>query len=132
MAENVKVTEACKRYWAAVFDVLDAAGDYAQAVKLYANLIDDTTRWRVEPVFEEYYEGKITKLRDAITYRENQFFAKVNKLNILCKENALMTVTKPKALLDLLLNPNRRRSYRDKATRRLKRGKICAMQDFEK
>ena len=131
MAEQIKVTESCKKYWAAVLEVLDAAGDYSQAIKLYANLMDDTTRWKVEPIFEEYYEGKISKLRDAIQYRENQFMAKVNKLNLLCKEQGLMTVTKPKKLLDLLLSPNRRNSYRGKATRRLKKGVICAIQDFE-
>ena len=132
MAENIKVTEACKKYWTAVFEVLDAAGDYSAAVKLYANLMDQTTAWKVQPIFEDYYEGKISNLRDAISYRESQFYAKVNKLNILCKQHNIMAISKPKRLLDLLLDPNRRRSYREKATRRLKKGKICPMQDFEK
>ena len=132
MAENVNVTQECKRYWAFVLAVIDAAGDYSSATKLYVNLMDCETAWKVEPIFEEYYDGKITKLREAIAYRENQFYVKVQKLNILCKENGLRQITKPDKLLELLMSPNRRRSYRDKATRRLKKGTICAIQDFEK
>lgn len=131
MAENIKVTEECKRYWAFVLAVIDAAGDYSSVVKLYANLEDVTTAQVVQPVFVEYYEGKMSKLQEAIAYRENQFYVKVNKLNILCKEHGLVQITKPKKLLELLLNSKRRRSYREKAKRRLKKGIICPLQDFE-
>lgn len=132
MAENIKITESCKKYWTIVFEMLDAAGDYSAVVKLYANLMDQTTAWKVQPVLEEYYEGKISNLENTITCRENQFYAKVNKLNILCKQHGIMTITKPDRLLELLLDPSRRKSYREKATRRLRRGKICPVQDFEK
>ena len=131
MAENIKVTDECKRYWAYVLAVLDAAGDYSSAVKLYVNLEDAATAQAVQPVFVEYYDGKMSKLQEAIAYRENQFYVKVNKLNILCKQHGLRQITKPKVLLDLLLSPNRRRSYREKAKRRLKKGIICQIQDFE-
>jgi hypothetical protein len=131
MAENIKVTEECKRYWAYILAVIDAAGDYSSVVKLYANLEDVTTAQAVQPVFVEYYDGKMSKLREAIVYRENQFYVKVNKLNILCKEHGLVQITKPKKLLELLLSSKRRKSYREKAKRRLKKGIICPLQDFE-
>lgn len=131
MAEDIKVTEECKRYWAFVLAVIDAAGDYSSVVKLYANLEDVTTAQVVQPVFVEYYEGKMSKLQEAIAYRENQFYVKVNKLNILCKGHGLVQITKPKKLLELLLSSKRRKSYREKAKRRLKKGIICPLQDFE-
>lgn len=131
MAEDIKVTQVCRKYWASCFDVLDSAGDYAWAVKFYANLMDETTRHKAEPILEEYYDGKISNLRESMDNREKQFYAKVTKHNIICKELGLITITKPKVLLDLLLSPSRRRSYREKATRRLKKGIICPIQDFE-
>ena len=133
MTEDINVSGPCKKYWATVFEMLKAAGDYSSAVKLYANLIDADTAWKAQSVLDEgYYQGEISYLRDAITSREDQFFAKVNKLNILCKQHNIMVITKPEKLLELLLDPSRRRSYREKAKRRLKKGEICPIQSFEK
>lgn len=132
MAENIKVTEQCKQYWTTVYELLDVAGDYSSAIKLYANLMDSDTAWKVEPILDEYYDGKITTLRRTIEEREEKYYAKVEKLNILCKQHGIMTITKPQTLLELLLSSNRRRSYRDKATRRLNNGVIVPIQSFEK
>lgn len=132
MTENIRISESTKKYWSAVFDVIYAAGDYASALKLYANLMDSTTAWRVMPVLEDYYEGRISNLKDAISYRKELFYAKVNKLNILCMQHNLRTITKPEILLNLLLDPKRRRSYKDKALRRSNKDIVCPLQDFEK
>ena len=133
MAENINVTGTCKEYWATVFEMLKAAGDYSSAVKLYANYIDKDTAWKAQSVLDKgYYQGEIAYLRGAITSREEQFFAKVNKLNILCRQHNITTITKPEKLLDLLLDTRRRKSYRGKARTRLKRGEICPIQSFEK
>ncbi len=131
MAENIKISDASKKYWAAVLEVIDAAGNYAAALKLYANLADNTTAWQVKPVLDKYYEGKMSNLKDAILYRKDLFNAKVNKLNILCMQNDIRAIKSPDRLLKLLLDPKRRRSYRDKAIRRLNKNKICPLQDFE-
>ena len=134
MAENknIKISDTTVKYWTAIFELIDAAGDYSSAAKLYANLMDQTTAWQVQSILDEYYDGKISNLRDRISYCEEQFYAKVNKVNIQCMQNGVMPIKKKKKLLELLLSVNRRRSYRDKATRRLNKNVICPLQNFEK
>lgn len=133
MAEKIIVSESTRRYWDAVFDLIDAAGKYAGAVKLRNNLEDRDTVCAVEHVLNDnrYYNGDIGKLDDTISKYERLFYAKVNKLNTICKERDLMTITRPDRLLGLLLSNRRRRSYRQRAKTKRKNNIICPLQVFE-
>ena len=120
-------------YWDAAKAVIDAAGDYAAIIKLRANYLDSSTRNSVEHVVEKYYgNGGNGRLEKAIESCYYDFFAKVEKLNILCRQYNVMQITKPDKLLNLLLDPRRRRSYRGKMERKRRKGEICPLQVFEK
>ena len=129
--EHIEISNSCKEYWYAVSEVIDAAGSYAAAIKLRANLLDPNTAWKVKHVLEDSFCNSMANLNKAIAYREDTFYGKVEKLNILCRLNCINTIQKPRVLLDLLISEKRRRSYRDKLSRRLEKGIICPMQDFE-
>lgn len=131
MAENIKISALTTKYWTTVLDLIDVAGDYSAAIKLHANLMDMTTEWKVRHVLNEYYSGKISNLEDAIRCHRNLFHAKVEKLNILCRQNNIMQIKYEDRLLNLLLDSKKRTSYREKAQRRLKRNVVCPLQDFE-
>ena len=132
MAENLKISKSTEKYWDAVKDLIDAAGDYAWAVKLKANLLDGDTASAVQPVLDEYHGGSMASLDEAIFKRQELFYAKVNKVNILCLEHEVMTITKPDRLLHLLLREKRRKSYRGKMATKRKKNIICPLQDFER
>ncbi|MBQ3452921.1 hypothetical protein IJU85_00190 [Candidatus Saccharibacteria bacterium] len=131
MAENIKISASTAKYWSTVLDLIDVAGDYAAAIKLHANLSDITTEWKVRHVLNEYYSGKISNLEDAIRCHRSLFHAKVEKLNILCRQNNVMPIRYEDRLLNMLLDGKKRTSYREKAQRRLKKNIICPLQDFE-
>ncbi|MBR2725219.1 hypothetical protein IKE97_01055 [Candidatus Saccharibacteria bacterium] len=142
MAENIKDSKQSKQksfsdefiglYWTAVLAIVDAAGKYAAAIKLRANYLDPSTEHMVKDVVDRYYNGRLQNINDEIDLRQKSFDAKVEKFNILCSQAGMTSVTKPARLLNLLLDEKRRVSYRGKARRRMKSGKICRLQDFEK
>lgn len=127
----IVISKSCKDYWHAVKAVIDAAGDYAAAIKLRANLLDDSTYHKVEGVLKGSFAGEMSKLEDSIWHREKNFYAKVEKLNILCRQNSVHVITKPQTLLNLLLDSKKRESYRGKMQRKLQKNLICPLQDFE-
>lgn len=124
-------SKAAKEYYAAAKAVIDAAGDYAAAIKLKNNLLDRSTAWKVEDVFDEHF-GSMKNLNDAIKCRKDFFEAKVEKFNVLARQNGVYQVTKPDALLNILLSERKRSSYKGKIKTRLKNDKIEPLQSFEK
>ena len=132
MAENIKISESTKQYWAVIFEVIDAAGDYAAALKLYSNLMNEATAKKVRHVLDRYYEGRMTNLKKTIVQRMDVFYVNIDRLNALCRRENIRVVTRPDILLEFLMDAKRRRSYRAKAARRLSKDVICPLQDFEK
>lgn len=128
---NAHISNTTKKYWKAAREVVDAAGDYAAAVKLRANLLDKTTAWKVKHVLKNHYGGSMANLEDAISCRLNVYYAKVDKLNIQCRQLNLHTVTKPDAFLNILMAENKRQSFRGKIERRLNKDLVCSLQSFE-
>lgn len=147
MAENIKGETSKKQskklekpytkrfvedYWSAALLVIDAAGKYASAIKLKNNLIDPSTQHEVEDVFEKYYSGRMRALDDRIECSKSVFDARVNKFNLYCLQANMRVVKYPDRLLNILLNKEKRVSYKGKIKRRLEKGVICPLQDFEK
>lgn len=130
---DLKVSpKECAHYWKLAKELVDAAGTYASRVKLKNNLLDSSTSWKVQNVLSEYYDGRMSSLDDAVGQARADFLIKVKKLNLECTTYKLRQITKPDALLALLLNESKRASFKGKIKTRLKNGVICPLQDFEK
>ena len=129
--EAKDISENTRKYWAVAQAMIDTAGDYAAAIKLRANLLDEATAHKVRPVLTRHFGGSMRNLDDAIRCRQVKYYAKVEKFNIQARANGVYTVRKPDALLNLLLSEKKRRSYRDKIKRRLQKDQICSLQEFE-
>ncbi len=129
--KNVTPSEKTKEYWEKVTEILDTSSDYVSMIKLRANLVDPVTAFKVQHVLDEYYEGKMSHLYDAIATVAEKFFAKVEKLNIYCCSEGLPIVAKPDILFNLLTNNERRKYYRDSVKKGLKTNIIIPLQVIE-
>ena len=129
--KTTHVTKETKEYWNKVKELLDISGDYAAAIKLRANLLDSSTFFKVEHVLNDYYDGKMSNLEDAIICLAEKFFTKLEKFNIYCLTKGLPTVTKPDTLFSLLFNNDRRRFYRNSVEKGLKANMIVPLQIIE-
>ncbi len=121
-----------EEYWSAALLIVDAAGQYAAAVKLKNNIMDPSTRHKVEGVFDNYYHGRMSVLDDRIESARCLFDVRVKKFNLYCLQANETTITMPDRLLNILLNERRRESYKGKIRRRMQKGVVCRLQDFEK
>lgn len=129
---NPNASRNTVQYWSRVKEVIDAAGDYSWAIKLEANLLDPSTRFKVEQVFQKYFHSSMKELKDSIAVRHKQFFGKVVKLNIVCRQNNLTEITKPERLLNLLLDDGTRESFKGKLETKVKKDQVCSLQEFIK
>ena len=127
----MNISAKTKLYWRAALEVIDAAGDYAAVRKLRANWLDKDTAWKVDGVVNEYYQGSLLVLDEAIGARKQTFYGKVEKFNILCAQYETLPIIRPDKLLDLLLDEKRRKSFRGKIERRRDKDIICPLQEFE-
>ena len=133
MAES-KVTEidfSVLQFYDAVWALLSDAGQYAQCVKLKDNLLDPDTRHKVVHVFERYYDGDMGRLNDQIYKRQKQCAKRIYEINRLCRREGLMEVKDVDALIDLLLNSDRREAWKKLIRKHEKANRIIALQTIE-
>ena len=108
------------------------AGRYAHSYKLRENLNDEATRFKVEKVFFEYYDGNMRKLNDEIHYRRRQCFKAITDVSQLCKKLGLHEVKDKEVVAELLLDADRRSVWK-KILKRvcLKHNKVISLQAIE-
>lgn len=119
-------------YWDLVGKILDSVSKYNQAVRLQDNLNDPETAWKVQDVFSRYYKGSIDKLNAKIASEKSNFLYYVGRFNNVCRQNGLLTVTKPETLFELLAVSTKRRSYyRQRINFYIANSKIASLQSIE-
>ena len=118
-------------FWEAAGTVITDAEEYSRVVKLRNNLNDETTAFKVQPILDEYFNGSMNCLCERIAFWERQFYVGVEKFNVYCRMYRIHPVNDPRALLDLLLDPRRRKSYRGRIKTKEANCQICPLQYFE-
>lgn len=119
-------------FWSEAGRLITIAAKYNQKVSLKGNLLDDSTSWKVQKPFYEYYGGSMAQLNRSIENCKRQFGYQVKAFNDYCRRYGVAEITKPDELLQLLLNPKRRVYYK-KAIEKAKNSlEICSLQEIEK
>lgn len=120
------------QFYDKVTELLLDAGRYAHSYKLRENLNDSATRFKVEHVFQKYYSGNMTKLKNDIHFRRRQCLATIAEINRLCDRMGIMPVRDKDALVDLLIDEGRREGWKKLVNKYQKENKIVTLQSIEK
>ena len=83
-------------YWRLCFNVVTAAGEFAEKEKLLMNLRDESKKGSVLHVLEKYYENSPEKVKERRNEASKRFFAAVDQVNWyavkhdLCQSSAMV------------------------------------------
>ena len=120
-----------QEYWDKAQEIVQKAGVYASAEKLRRNLEDEATRWKVVEVLERYYENDEGFLADSIRFKRREIRQAIRDFNVLASQNGRHEITKPDALIALLMNEERRRKYKAFIEKHRKKNKMVDLQQIE-
>lgn len=120
------------KYFQQMRDIVSqVANKYGRAYYLKENLLDSSTRFKVEHVLEKTYDGKMSNLQSRIDATYAYSIKMINYLNYLCKLHNVTAVDDPKKLIELLLDKNRRAFYRKRIDFYEKRDQLISFADLE-
>lgn len=118
-------------FWDAVRGLLSDAGRYAHSYKLRENVSDSATKFKVEHVFARYYDSDMRKLNDDIHFRRRQCSKAITWINELCNRLKMRDVSDRDALIDLLLDGDRRDGWKKLIKKYEKNNQVVSLQRVE-
>ncbi len=119
------------QFYDEVRNLLSDAGRYAHSYRLYENINDSATRFKVEHVLQKYYNGNVRKLKDDIHFRRRQCSKSISEINRLCERIGIVRVRDKDALIDLLLDEGRRAGWRKLIDKYQRENLIVPLQKIE-
>ena len=118
-------------YWSEANRLITIASKYGQKIALKANLLDDSTAWKVEGVLKSHYGGSMETLEHSIYSAERMFKIEVKNFNTGCRNLGVTEIKDPDKLLALLTDSSRRDFYRKAIKKAMKSQTVFRLQDIE-
>lgn len=130
--ENIKASKATMAYWNSAKKIIGVVGKYVSADKLRVNLEDESTAWKVQRVFSQYYGSSSAALYKTISNYKSSFDKAVRVFNMQCQMMNVIGVVNADNLFELLKNEKRREFYMRVIGRKLKADEVVPLQEIEK
>ena len=118
-------------YWSQANRLITIASKYGQKIALKANLLDESTAWKVKDVLNSHYGGSMSALEHSINSAKRMFNVEVKNFNTACRIYGITEIKDPDKLLTLLTDSSRRDFYRKTIKKAMKTQAIYRLQDIE-
>ena len=118
-------------YWSQAGLLITIASKYGQKIALKANLLDESTAWKVKDVLNSHYGGSMSALEHSINSAKRMFNVEVKNFNTACRIYGITEIKDSEKLLALLTDSSRRDFYRKAIKKAMKTQVAYRLQDIE-